>query len=239
MVTMADDKNNIPVDGADKPDSTDKPKRHGGPVWRTKHSKKGTIARPGTSKRGPRWIKIRKRQQQVLNLRVQGLSYETIGKRVGIHKSQVERDVIACMEAMIKEPAERAFKIEMRRLDELLAGHYEAACAGDVNATYACLRVVELRARLMGWDKAEATARLMINDGASRSLAVEFILPGSRITDLSTMDHQHQQHQQHQHHQQDHVHQTNKHDVLELSANKPSSGVPIMPRKTGGTEWMG
>ena len=114
-----------------------KPHRHGGPVWRTKHSKRGTMARPGTSKRGPRWIKIRKRQQQVLDLRVQGLSYEAIGKQVGIHKSQVERDVIACMEAMIKEPAERAFKIEMRRLDELFSAHHEAACAGDVNATYA------------------------------------------------------------------------------------------------------
>lgn len=213
-----------PSIGGDQPK---KPHRHGGPVWRTKHSKKGTMAHPNNSKRGPRWVKIRKRQQHVLNLRVQGLSYEAIGKQVGIHKSQVERDVIACMEAMIKEPAERAFKIEMRRLDELFSAHHEAACAGDVNATYACLRVVELRARLMGWDKAEATARLMINDGASRSLAVEFILPGQRITDLSSMD------QYHQHHQ--HVHQPSKH--LELSANKPTS-VPIMPMKPDPKGWM-
>ena len=177
---MSDDPSVSPP--PDKP----KPHRHGGPVWQSKHSKKGTIARPGTSKRGPRWIRIRQRQQQVLELRTHGLAYEAIAKRVGVTKSQVERDITTAMELMIKEPAERAFHIEMRRLDELFAAHVDAARAGDVNATYACLRVVELRARLMGWDKADATARLRISTGGStpKEMEISFVLPGGQKLSL-------------------------------------------------------
>jgi hypothetical protein len=125
MVTMVDDTPSIPTIGDNelKPDTPavepDSPVMPSKPVkhWQSKHSKNGTIARPGTSKRSPRQIRIRKRQQQVLDLRVQVYAYEKIAKHVGVTKSQVERDVMVAMESMIKEPAERAFRIEMRRLD--------------------------------------------------------------------------------------------------------------------------
>jgi hypothetical protein len=124
----------------------------------------------------------------VLDLRLQGYAYEAIAKYVGISKSQAERDVIAAMDAIIREPAERVFAMEMRRLDEMLAGHYNAACSGDATATSACLRIMQHRAYLLGWGTKEHVARLTISEGASggdappRSLSIEFVMPnGARV----------------------------------------------------------
>lgn len=165
------------IDG-DKPKPA-KPRRHGGPVWATKHSKKGTMARPGTSKRGPRWIKIRKRQQQALQLRLKGWAYERIGKELGCGKSQAERDITNVMVEMVAEPSAQIFKTEMARLDAVLAGHFDAACAGDNAAAYVCLRIAELRGRFLGWDRPDVAARLLVSsgDGTNKQLAIEFVLP--------------------------------------------------------------
>jgi hypothetical protein len=147
-------------------------------------ARRGASARPNTSKRSPRAIRIHKRQQQVLDLRLQGYAYEAIAKHVGISKSQAERDVIAAMDAIIREPAERVFAMEMRRLDEMLAGHYNAACTGDATATSACLRIMQHRAYLLGWGTKDHVAKLTITDGAGagggepKSLSIEFVLPG-------------------------------------------------------------
>ena len=49
-------------------------------------------------------------------------AYEKIAAHVHVGKSQVERDLIAAMEAMIKEPARAVFELEMRHLDEIWPG---------------------------------------------------------------------------------------------------------------------
>jgi hypothetical protein len=110
-----------------------------------------------------------------------GHSYDKIAAAIGISDSQVERDLIAAMDAIIREPAERVFAIDMRRLDEMLAGHYDAACNGDPTATAACLRIIEMRGRMLGFFDHERRARLNLNitEGVGRrSLA----LPGICLT---------------------------------------------------------
>jgi hypothetical protein len=104
-----------------------------------------------------------------------GHSYDKIAAALGISDSQVERDLIAAMDAIIREPAERVFAIDMRRLDEMLAGHYDAACNGDPTATAACLRIIEMRGRMLGFFDNERRARLNLNitDNASGGCTAE------------------------------------------------------------------
>jgi hypothetical protein len=99
------------------------------------------------------------------------------------------------MDAIIREPAERVFAIDMRRLDEMLAGHYDAACNGDPTATAACLRIIEMRGRMLGFFDHERRARLNLNitegvggNAGGRSLSLEFVLPsGQRFGALDAL----------------------------------------------------
>jgi DNA-binding CsgD family transcriptional regulator len=168
-----------------EPKGPDKPwravKRPGDP-----NRRRGRIARPGTSKRGPLAVKIRLRQREVLQLRRKGLAYETIAKQIGISDSQVERDVTNALAAAIHEPAHAVFKMEMQRLDEMFASRYDAALQGDDNAYYACLAVMKHRDQLLGWIGAgrEIAARLTLGNGqdgpeSGRKLDISFHLPTS------------------------------------------------------------
>lgn len=151
----------------------------------------GKIARPNTSKRSPRAVRIRLRQREVLKLRLQGKGYEAIAKAVGVTKSQAERDLITALADMVHEPAHAVFRMEMTRLDDMLAAHYEAAIGGSVDATYAVLAVMRHRAQLLNWigtNREPVSARVMFSDSKDRALAVEFILPGQRIVDLEALD---------------------------------------------------
>jgi hypothetical protein len=115
-------------------------------------------------------------------LRLKGLAYEQIAKQTGVTKSQCERDVANAMADMVHEPAHAVFKMEMNRLDELLAAHYDKATQGAENATYACLAVMRHRAQLLNWigaGREPASARLTIGDGSgnARTLDISFHLP--------------------------------------------------------------
>ena len=122
--------------------------------------RRGVKTTTNTAKRSPKRVAILKRQREVLAYREMGHSYDKIAAALGISDSQVERDLIAAMDAIIREPAERVFAIDMRRLDEMLAGHYDAACNGDPTATAACLRIIEMRGRMLGFFDHERRARV-------------------------------------------------------------------------------
>jgi hypothetical protein len=80
----------------------------------------------------------------------------------------------------------------------MLAGHYDAACNGDPTATAACLRIIEMRGRMLGFFDNERRARLLnlnITDGASggdapREMSIQFVLPGNRVVNLEDFEHQ-------------------------------------------------
>jgi hypothetical protein len=159
--------------------------------------RRGVKTTTNTAKRSPKRVAILKRQREVLAYREMGHSYDKIAAALGISDSQVERDLIAAMDAIIREPAERVFAIDMRRLDEMLAGHYDAACNGDPTATAACLRIIEMRGRMLGFFDHERRARLNLNiteggpggDAGGRSLSLEFVLPsGQRFGALDALD---------------------------------------------------
>jgi DNA-binding CsgD family transcriptional regulator len=216
--------------------------------------RRGVLARPGTSKRGPLAVKIRLRQRDVLQLRRKGLAYETIAKQIGISDSQVERDVTNALAAAIHEPAHAVFKMEMQRLDEMFASRYDAALQGDDNAYYACLAVMKHRDQLLGWIGAgrEIAAKLTLSgqrDGPDRKLNIEFVIPtsngGQRVTSLEDLSRVQPPMRTVGPPPGQHYQPSNQPDAqpkpappridydLDLGINKPNSGVPIMGRKTG------
>jgi hypothetical protein len=150
--------------------------------------RRGVKTTTNTAKRSPKRVAILKRQREVLAYREMGHSYDKIAAALGISDSQVERDLIAAMDAIIREPAERVFAIDMRRLDEMLTGHYDAACNGDPTATAACLRIIEMRGRMLGFFDNERRARLNLNitdnasggDAPQKQMSIEFVLPGGQ-----------------------------------------------------------
>jgi hypothetical protein len=167
--------------------------RRARPPRRTE-DRRGCKATPATSKRSARTILARQRQQHVLQLRLAGLSYPKIATTVNVSKSQVERDLIAAMQDIIREPAEQVFKMEMQRLDAMTTAHFVPACQGNIASTHALLRIMEHRAQLMGWNKPDhhMATKLTVSDGENKRLEIEFVLPGSngegskRLDDMSS-----------------------------------------------------
>lgn len=60
----------------------------------------------------------RERMAEALRKRKQGLTYEQIGKDLGVGTSQAERDVKDALDLITREPAEEVLKIELDRAEE-------------------------------------------------------------------------------------------------------------------------
>jgi hypothetical protein len=95
-------------------------------------------------------LAMRERQRQALELRLSGLTFQSIAGELRCSKHTAHRLVTAALDATIKEPAERVREMELHRLDGLFAGFWPKAQKGDPVAAAACLKVMEHRARLLG-----------------------------------------------------------------------------------------
>jgi hypothetical protein len=146
--------------------------------------RKGVKATPNTSSSSPRSIRAAQRRAEALNLRVQGYTFEVIGKHLGVSKAQAARDIDAALAEITTEPAKQLLAMELRRLDELQSAHFHNATEGDPTATNAVLRIMAHRAMLLGWSRdQQGAARVVISDGGGpggepRKLELEFVLPG-------------------------------------------------------------
>jgi hypothetical protein len=56
------------------------------------------------------------------------------------YRARAEGDLIAALDATIREPAHRVFDMEMKRLDEMAAAYFDNACEGDIPAAQMMLR---------------------------------------------------------------------------------------------------
>ena len=94
-------------------------------------------------------------ERQSTALRLSGLSYELIGKRLGVSKGAAYAATIRAMEKSRKQIVENSEQIrsyELAALDEMQAGAYSAATTGDVDAIDAVLKIQKRRASLLGLD---------------------------------------------------------------------------------------
>lgn len=99
---------------------------------------------------------IEARKHEVFQLRLKGKSFRAIGAELGVSHAQAfadYKDVMDELKASTMESAEQQRRIDLERLDALLAGLAERAMSGlEERATEAYLKVLDRRAKLLGLD---------------------------------------------------------------------------------------
>ena len=114
------------------------------------------------------------RDLAILNMRLHGLTFHEIARKLpeaGFRRVSVSRIfaiVTKNLRSCHEQPARELRQLELLRLDQLQAAHYQAAMGGDAAAASRVLSIMDRRAKLLGLDaSAEATNSL---DEARNSL---------------------------------------------------------------------
>lgn len=97
-----------------------------------------------------REVQQAKHRADALALRRQGLTYEQVGKELGIPKKSAWRLIQSAIQDITYESVQEVRQIELSRLDAMLRGVWEKAIRGDVKAIVAALKISEHRCRLTG-----------------------------------------------------------------------------------------
>lgn len=101
----------------------------------------------------PRSARARVREQQALELRIAGYTYQQIGDAVGITAQAAHKAVaraVARTAAHIEQDAETLRALEIERLDRLMAAIWPRAMRADLGAVDKLLKALSLRYRLLG-----------------------------------------------------------------------------------------
>lgn len=101
------------------------------------------------------------RDREAMARRAGGMCYSQIAKELGMsNKSVAYKAVVRVLEQWQAETAESAEvvrDIELRRLDEMLAGLWPKAKKGDPQAIDRVLKIMDRRAKFLGLDAPERT----------------------------------------------------------------------------------
>jgi hypothetical protein len=132
----------------------------------------------GMQKAGPRALKSLEHKAKALELRRAGLTYDQIGKQLGLVKVHAWRLVQAALISTLQEPADAVRALEVERLDALWVKWFPRAQKHDKDAAGVCLKIMERRARLLGLD---APVTLQGPDGAPVRFVVEVPVPAPSV----------------------------------------------------------
>jgi len=103
------------------------------------------------SKSSPRRILAREKQRQALELRLAGVTFETIAQRVGYAtRDGAHKAVTAALQYTLRPPADELRAVDLERLDKLTLAIWQRAIGGDLDAIHTALRILAQRARLLG-----------------------------------------------------------------------------------------
>ena len=103
------------------------------------------------SKSSPRRIAAKERQKQALELRIAGVTFQTIADRVGYKSPQAAWDAVSRALAEIPRPAaEQLRALDVERLDKLEVAVWPRALRGEPDAVLSALRILGQRAKLLG-----------------------------------------------------------------------------------------
>jgi hypothetical protein len=119
-----------------------------------------------------------KRGAEALELRLAGLSYAEIGRRMGVSPQRaftLVSEELARINAKRAEAAAEVTRIELERLDRLLAAVWPQAESGELPAVDRVLQIMQRRARLLGIDLADR-APAAVGPGAQLVLNVQEML---------------------------------------------------------------
>ena len=108
------------------------------------------------AKTAPSKIPAAARREKALELRAKGMSIRAIAGKLGVSKSQVQRDIVKELQAAAerrKKIAGLIIDLELAKLDELEQEAWKHIAAGELSAIDRVLRSMERRAKLLGLDK--------------------------------------------------------------------------------------
>jgi hypothetical protein len=113
----------------------------------------GTMAGP-ESQNSLRRIKAAERQLEALNLRRAGMGYQEIARQLGYKGPNGSWHAVhAALRRAVREPADAVRKVELSRLDALLAAIWDkATLQADGESIDRCLRIMRRRSELLGLD---------------------------------------------------------------------------------------
>lgn len=103
-------------------------------------------------------LEIDERRRQVVALLLAGVSQTDAARTLGLPVAVIAADVKTIRQQWRAERSEdlnALIQLELSRLDRLQMGHWESAIRGGVQATDACLKIIDRRIRLLGLDAPE------------------------------------------------------------------------------------
>lgn len=104
------------------------------------------------------------RSKDALALRCEGLTFDEIGKRLGVTKQrafQIVKNALAAVAAECKELAEHQLAFELSQIDSVIRGMAPKSARGDARAGAVILKAMERRAKLLGLDAPEKHEHLV------------------------------------------------------------------------------
>jgi predicted transcriptional regulator len=108
------------------------------------------------AKTAPSKVPAAARREKALELRAKGMSIRAIAGKLGVSKSQVQRDIEKELQAAAadrKKIAGHIIDLELAKLDALEKKAWEHITDGELSAIDRVLRSMERRAKLLGLDK--------------------------------------------------------------------------------------
>jgi len=91
------------------------------------------------------------RAVRAVELAAEGNTYGQIAAELGYaNRGTVHRIVREALETQQVQSVELLREVEVRRLDALQSGVWDAAMAGDIDAANACLRIIQTRIKVLG-----------------------------------------------------------------------------------------
>mgnify|MGYP000930301741 CR=1 FL=1 len=145
------------------------------------------------SKTAPRTLEARDHESRAVAMRKRGLTYDAIGRALGVTRQSAHAMVKRAMERAateLKDEAREAIALDLERLDAMLAVSYRAARGGDLAAMDRVLKILERRAKLLGLDaptRSEVTGAdggpVAIEDVRARLIARIAALTAARPAD--------------------------------------------------------
>lgn len=91
------------------------------------------------------------RRSKAVELAAGGRTYQHIADHLGYaNRGTVHRIVRVALEDRQVQSVERLREVEVRRLDALQSGLWDAAMSGDVEAANVCLRIIQARIKVLG-----------------------------------------------------------------------------------------
>ena len=140
--------------------------------WYNPHVDNGSNGVNGhTNKNGLMEVKLR-----ALELRESGMSYVKIAKQIQRSSRTAYKYVQSALDLVIKEPAEKVLKLEIKRLDRLLEAVWLKAEMGDPDSVRTAIKIMERRAKYQGLDAPEKHVVANFNRNVDDERFIETII---------------------------------------------------------------